>query len=82
MSGWQPIDTAPKDGTPLDLWAVDIFTDGRPQEGGRYPDAGWHEGRWFHFDPIAGDNVPIEVEWSNGKTVATHWMPVPEGPDA
>ena len=70
--------TAPKDGTPLDLWAVDILRDGRPQEGERYPDAVWYEGVWCYYDEKTSDYCSIEDEWNTGKTVVTHWKPVPE----
>jgi hypothetical protein len=82
MSEWQPIETAPKDGTPLDLWVVDIFTDGRPQDEGRHADAVWRDDAWRYLDPIACDYVSVEEEWADGKTVVTHWMPLPEPPSA
>jgi hypothetical protein len=36
MSEWQPIETAPKDGTPVDLWTA---------EDGRFADACWNSTR-------------------------------------
>lgn len=67
---WQPIETAPKDGTPVLLTIA-----GRPLEPdedahcavGRWSDDAWGEEDWC-MD--AGDF------WSG----ATHWMPLPEPP--
>jgi len=73
---WQPIETAPKDGTLIDLWVV--FLSG----GQRWADASWKE---------AGQhNCSGPSNWTNnggwplhgllGKPVATHWRPRPEAP--
>ncbi len=65
MSEWQPIETAPKDGTPF-LAAFD-----RGQIGVMYweswgdePDEGSWRGHWFEHD----------------EDRATHWMPLPKPP--
>ena len=63
---WQPIETAPKDGTPVDLWAT---WPGNAMPPRRIPDAFWNanRGEWSH---------------SAGYTwlVPTHWMPTPAPP--
>ena len=80
---WRPIESAPKDGTVVDLWCVS--DNSRDQ---RIADAKWvkPDGRrgkagpqWCVFDHEFGFT---EVE-SLGETYffkATHWMPLPEGP--
>lgn len=78
VEGWQPISTAPKDGTKVDLWIVD--QDG---EGWRMPDAAWH-GEWI--DNQIYESGPCERSDKNTVTGepyferATHWMPVPTAP--
>ena len=79
MNVWQPIDTAPRDRTPVDLWCVNTMND--PEE--------------YHIGPQRFANcrwqsdytqVPRWVSWDTEDTVeddgwrATHWMPLPEGP--
>jgi hypothetical protein len=76
-NGWQPIETAPKDGTKVDLWVA--YGEGKTK-GERWPDA------WFGEHPFTeesgpvwqDDVVPIEGE----RTTATHWRPIPKGPGA
>ena len=67
MSEWQPIETAPKDGTLVDLWIQ--WRDGGPW---READCTWVHGAWW----TAGREAPAEGETYK----ATHWMPIPDGP--
>lgn len=63
---WQPIETAPKDGTDVLLWVVD---------GAR----GWASlevGFYEHDEWFAPDYRPIELYAYR----ATHWMPLPDAP--
>lgn len=64
MDTWQPIDTAPMDGTWIDLW------DGQA----RLPDCWWESGQWWLWDQ-AGSHGQVPVE-----TTPTHWMAIPNGP--
>ncbi len=69
-TGWQPIETAPKDGTHILLY--------QPVEGGSYvgkdiPDSYmfvgcFERGKWFCTEYTAFDKMP------------THWMELPECP--
>jgi len=73
---WQPIETAPKDGTLIDLWVV------FPSGGRRWADASWKE--------AAQHNCSGPANWTNSggwplhglleKPVATHWRQRPEAP--
>jgi hypothetical protein len=75
MSDWQPIETAPRDGTSVLLWEQEatLRHDGIVICGsyvdfhGKAPD-GYHDG-WF--DDVSGH---YEVK-------PTHWMPLPAKPD-
>ena len=73
---WMPIESAPKDGTPIDVWLDDA-----PEEDvafyctagtRRSPGWSWHNGK---FRPMAGLNTfpPVFVQ-------PTHWMPLPPPP--
>lgn len=64
MSDWQPISTAPKDGTVIQLW----------------PNMNWRNpavfvGRWHSelemWEDLSDDNMVCGM---------THWMPLPEPP--
>lgn len=82
---WQPIETAPKDGTEILVYAPEI---GVPllarfaapcdfmteQEGRRYDilDEDWDEADWFAADFIQGCRL------TGG--APTHWMPLPDPP--
>jgi len=69
---WQPIETAPKDGTEVDLWVV--YSHG----GYRRPDCKFEDGYWWY-----GDVLPAEAREKGGDdwdTIATHWMPTPGPP--
>lgn len=67
--GWRPIETAPKDGTLLDLWA---YEPGMP--GCRIADARWHpsDDRWINKRLF-----PLRKT-----AVVTHWRPLPAPPPA
>ncbi len=70
---WLPIETAPKDGTEVDLWTVFKDGDGERVTNAKWVDGpwpGWRAQEWDHggmgWDPIWGE--------------ATHWMPLPKPP--
>jgi hypothetical protein len=71
MSDWRPIETAPKDGTWVDLWCID-----KHGEGWRVVNCHWtlkgpdlQAGDWA--GPFVGINAPHR---------AIAWMPLPEPP--
>lgn len=69
MTDWQPIDTAPKDGTDVLLFIPDFAN---------YPDsprvvsALWGDCGWWQDNAAAGCQT-----WGN----PTHWQPLPAAPD-
>lgn len=77
--GWRPIETAPHDGTVVDLW----------REGRRLPDCWWGWGTpylkykavpqpgWLTIDPGMGDAYRLTE--GRGYSI-THWMPIPAAP--
>ncbi|HXE05215.1 MAG TPA: hypothetical protein VN579_04450 [Bryobacteraceae bacterium] len=76
MSVWTNIAHAPKDGTAVDLWMK------KPGGGYRLPNCHyqvseiWSREGWF-VEPAAGGGF-----WLNDSFgVATHFMPVPKGPN-
>ena len=89
MSDWQPIETAPKDGTVIDLWIVgsddnvDFYSStarkvrNKPFRVGRATCFRWEQrgGNPPAWYPIAGLGYPLSPEVD-----PTHWMPIPEGP--
>lgn len=68
-AAWQPIETAPKDGTPADVWCVNhsAITTGA----GRVPECHFFDGRWHRYTDDGGTE-----EVHN----ATHWRPPPSPP--
>ncbi len=79
---WQPIETAPKDGTTIDVWRdghrETVYWGFRPHccgEMGQYCDSDWH-----------GEKEPGWVCSTFGEYVGTacapfsHWMPLPPPP--
>jgi len=73
---WQPIETAPKDGTVIDLWAVREATG----EADRYANCIWARTVWGG-EPIG------EPRWQGlydrySVVTPTHWMPLPLPPES
>jgi hypothetical protein len=73
---WMPIETAPMEGQPVDLWIT-------PPSGAlthgpcRLTDC-WHSaGKWWRYDDVHGDDL-CRSEVHN----ATHWMRLPLSPQA
>jgi hypothetical protein len=77
---WQSIETAPKDGTEIDIW-INPSTGG---EGRRVANTWWcqHLLMWFAFHDM--DNPPMLQGMlcpQPIKGIATHWMPLPDPPE-
>lgn len=72
---WQPIETAQKDGTPVDLWVVSRLT---------YNHAGRRiiNVKWDRVTDFMGCE---RMDWAHGHgedVEPTHWMPTPEPPES
>lgn len=80
---WQPIETAPMDGTTVLLYPL-------------YSTGWWEQGdeRWLTMVVPINRDLTISEDWENppafycvsveeaGKTEPTHWMPLPAPPGA
>jgi hypothetical protein len=70
VSEWQPIETAPKDGTSILVWGV-------VEEGDGTPECAVVSGGWkrknvrYYLIPWPQEDLTM---------CATHWMPLPEPP--
>lgn len=81
-TAWQPIDSAPKDGTVIDVWRdgsrETVYWGFRPHdcgEMGQYCDSDWHS----EMDP--GWVCSTFGEFVGGRhNPFTHWMPLPLPP--
>ena len=80
---WQPIETAPRDGTEILAWRRDcrimlvrwdapenLLSDSECEALG--DSAGGYD--WIYADFVQGD-------WLEGDMIPTHWMPLPDAPD-
>lgn len=67
MSEWRPIETAPKDGTEIDVWC----------DYGRETNAYWGTSEQNNREEWCVDN---NDGWAWGIPLVTHWMPIPEPP--
>jgi predicted secreted protein len=85
VSGWRPIESAPKDGTKIDLWVggefpgrhTDCYWGKRSHEcgeAGPYCDSDWHSEKPGWVDGTFNEFVCTEGE-------ATHWRPLPAAPE-
>lgn len=79
--GWQPIETAPRDGTVIDLWHDELGRTpdckwGLPEhccgEAGQYCDSEWHS--------LKEDWVSTTFNEMLDDLAYTHWMPLPAPP--
>ncbi len=79
MSEWAAIETAPKDGTIVDLWMQSIFVDADGVEQVavemRIPDAMWFDGGWCNMDGNWHDYLE---GFTNMRF--THWRFLPPPP--
>ena len=85
MDDWKPIESAPKDGTPLDVWierlnlkknvsgSREVGVYWRPDEKDEPTFAG---GKWMMPSTGLCDSYPAESATSR----VTHWMPLPQPP--
>ena len=80
--GWEPIETAPKDGTIIDLWSSefgrqpDCFWGKRSHccgEDGQYCDSDWHSEPEAWIDSAQNTQTFDDI---------THWRPLPASPGA
>ncbi len=74
---WKPIETAPKDGTPIILWAKNLLHGGYGRAG-NYVIGRWmqHDIEWWHVDDGKFGPYPLR-----GPS-PTYWMPCPDPPEA
>ncbi len=83
MSEWQPIETAPKDGTVIDLWVEIHDLADRDSDkticyvSFRVPCASWYDCQWRDED--GNQLAPLEG-YEASKIRFTHWMPLPPAP--
>ena len=68
---WQPIETAPKDGTYIDLWVSGPYN-----KGCRITDCWFECGQWWKD---YGRDGELKADQMKGDE-PTHWMPIPDGP--
>lgn len=74
LGGWRPIDSAPKDGNVVDLWA-----------GIRYPSCKWmvSEARGDdieHWRHLSWHTTFDDWFWIDIQAEPTHWRPLPQPP--
>jgi hypothetical protein len=96
MADWQPIETAPKDGTRIDVWMVGVAGDKKPLafrmtdicwssvEELEVESTGWFpHGAWTSPSLFRRKTIetPRSHPWRTGAwQELTHWMPLPEPP--
>lgn len=81
MNYWQPIETAPRDGTEIDVWEYCHDPAWRPESHGiasgmRCTNVRWQNDQWEVFFQHDG-------EWdalSNDHYTVSHWIPIPRPP--
>jgi hypothetical protein len=75
---WQPIETAPKDGTEFDVWCVETWGSFR------VTDIKWGRDDYGSEDGLIEyrqiDDEPFRSRWQECERNITHWMPKPLPP--
>lgn len=81
-SGWQPIETAPKDGTPIMVLANRLgWPDAKPSR----VNAAFYMGQWRIYGAVSGEprkgkTAAIQsVQWLD-EVIPTQWLPLPAAP--
>ncbi len=69
---WQPIETAPKDGTPMLLWGIDDCNQGPKVWLGCWSTGCWYGPAWVGYEHRS------DTEYLK----PTHWMKLPEPPES
>lgn len=72
MSEWQPIETAPKDGTRILAFWPDVYGNSSAVQ----IETWW--GAWGHGR--SKETWQNAWEWADGANNPTHWMPLPTPP--
>ena len=82
ISQWQDIATAPRDGTPVDLWILHTPKSANYYDG-RRTDCEFRSGEWVTWDNRLDEYCEVErlTPANDGSTYrATHWQPLPSPP--
>lgn len=81
MGEWQPIETAPRNWTPVLVFGPIKVRADRAGSGSRESDPGIRVARFSH-DMLWGSGWFVLDGFYTGNTVeATHWMPLPAPPE-
>lgn len=87
LSEWQPIETVPKDGTPVDLWsALGRHVNMRWLTGAEVGPEDYGPGGKHEHLAMTGWRSPAMMTPADGNGILneeqfTHWMPLPAPPD-
>lgn len=86
MTQWQSIETAPRDGSLIDVWLVSPPRENEQEPiGHRVIDVfwecaewPWQGGRWAHKTSSSSwEPMAVEMQYTIGNSKITHWMPQP-----
>lgn len=86
---WRPIESAPKDGSLIDVWVVTPARDKKgPPTSRRVVDVFWEKaeepwegGRWAHRTSLSDwEPTSVLVNYTFGPERITHWMAAPIPP--